>query len=192
MRVNVKLGTIVNSILAIKRQLDEALTNPPHEGAELWQTILPIVGFSGEERIRFDADEVAIFIAAGANDYAEALLLLAQRHAVHATILGEYTERRERLREAMPPPTAVVGTTGQTHLSREEMMRVRPMMVAMNTLLEQLIAFVRDDAGLAVALARDYGKILRPYFGDPKFPAFVVPEGDAELMAARSYEPRPA
>ncbi len=87
----------------------------------------------------------------------------------------------------MPPPASVQGRTGSTVLTREELMRVRPQMVALNSLLSQLMGHLEEDVALAVALAKDFGPILRNYFDDPKYPAFVVPEDMSELMAVRRY-----
>ncbi|MEA3037115.1 MAG: hypothetical protein QOH04_2892 [Sphingomonadales bacterium] len=192
MRVHIKLGTIVNSMLTLKRQLREATSNPPMEGAELWQCVEPVVGFAGEEHITFDAEEAAVFLAAGKGDYVEALLLLARRHSVEAEVMKEYGVRREQLRRDMPPPAVVEGTKGSTYLNREEFMRVRPQMVGLNTLLTQLLEHLDEDVALGLALARDFGPILRDYFKDPTYPQFVIPEDVNDVMAVRRYgEPSP-
>lgn len=187
MRAHVKLGTIVNSMLTVQRQLRQAIADAPVEGAELWQCVEPVVGFAGEDRITFDAEELALFLAAGKGDFAEALLLLARRHAVQAEVLKEYGVRREQLRRDMPAPAAVQGTRGSTFLTHEELMQVRPQMVGLNTLLSQLLEHLAEDVGLALALADDFGPILRTYFDDPKYPSFVVPDDINEVTAVRRY-----
>lgn len=187
MRAHIKLGTIVNSILTLQRQLLAAVGDAPAEGVELWQCVLPVVGFAGEERITFDAEEAALFLAAGRGEFAEALLLLARRHAVQAEVMKEYNFRRTQLRKDMPPPRHVEGSVGSTYLNQEEMMRVRPQMVELNSLLEQLLGHLEEDVVLALALARDFGPILRPYFKDDSYPAFVVPDDPAEALAVRRY-----
>jgi hypothetical protein len=189
MRVHVKLGAIVNSIITLRRQLDSAIKNPPIAGAELWQAVEPVIGFGGDERIQFAADEAAVFVSAAKFDYAEALLLLARRHAVHAEVLQEYAAGRERLRQAMPPPDEVVDGRGSTPLTAVQYMRVRPMMVSLNSLIEQLLTHLAEDMDLALALARDFGSILRPYFKDDRFPAFTIPDDPTALVAVRRYAP---
>jgi hypothetical protein len=187
MRAHIKLGTIVNSMLTIRRQLRFAISSPPIEGAELWQCVEPVIGFAGEERTTFEAEEASLFLAAGKRDYAEALLLLGRRHAVQAEVLKEYGARREQLRRDMPPPVAIEGRQGHTILSHEELMRVRPQMVSLNTLLEQLLEHMEADIALALALANDFGPILRGYFSDPNYPAFVVPEDPDAALVVRRY-----
>jgi hypothetical protein len=185
MRVHVKLGTIVNSILTLQKQLNAAIANPPQPGAEYWQMVEPVVGFAGEEGITFEAEEVAIFIAAGKLDYAEALLLLARRHAVHAEVMREYAARRDQLRKDMPTPAAVDGRTGTTALTREDFLRLRPQMVSLNSLIEQLLGHLDEDSVLAINLAQDFGTILRAHFKDPRYPAFVIPDDPATAPVRR-------
>jgi hypothetical protein len=185
--VHVKLGAIVNSLLVVQRHIQEALANPPGPGAELWQTVQPIVGFDGEERLTFEASEMAVFLSAERGDFAEALLLLARRHAVLGETLRVHSAKRQKLRDDMPPPVSLEGTRGSTVLTAEEMRRVRPQMVELSDLLDQMIEGLTADVDLALELARDFGPILRGYFEDPAFPAFVVPDDRAELLAVRRY-----
>ncbi len=190
LRVQIKLGIIVNSLLTVRRQLAEAIADPPGDGVELWQCVQPIIGFAGEERVMFEAEEAALFLAAGAGEYAEAMQLLARRHAVQAEVLKEFGARKAELRAMMPAPALINGTTASFHLEAADYMRVRPVMIDLNSMLEQLVAHLEEDVELALALARDYGLILRAHFKDPEYPAFQVPDEESSLMAVRPYVSR--
>lgn len=176
LRTHVKLGIILNSIAVVKRQIDAAFADPPAIGAEPWQTVEPVVGAGREYEIDFDIDEMAVMLSIKRGDLADQLSLLARRHTVHGETLKEYAVRRERLRESMPAPSAVNGHTGTTELTRQQMLTVRPQMVALNSLITQLRTFLAADLLLAIALADELPAVIRSELGVADFPGFTIPD----------------
>lgn len=180
LRAHVKLGRILNSMLVVQAHLRKNLEDPPAIGAEYWQSVQPLIGSETDAGIEFDADEAALFLAAGRGDYAETLLLLARRHAVQVVVLRVYAERKAQLRRDMPPPESV-GTDyrGSTHMDRATSLKLRPQMVELNSMIADLIAHLQSDIATAMRAAKEFGPLLRTHFKDPAYPAFAItPEAE--------------
>jgi len=172
----VKLKTIIDNLGTLKRMLDRALAQPHGEGTQAWMLVEPIIGHRAEHLVEFTAAELALFMEAQRADIAEDMQMLARKNSTAGVVIETYNELRAKLKEMMPPPDMVQGNLGTTALTREQMRVLLPHMVALNSLVEQLVEALREDLELGLKVARDFGPALRAHFGPKGVPSFEVPE----------------
>ena len=191
-QVFVKLLTIVNSIYALHRHIEDSIASAEREGfghMEIWQRVEPMVGFSDEGSMRFDAEEAALFLAAKQGEYLMDLLLLGWRHGTLIATFKEYLTRRDAYRSIAPVPDTYKGTVGSAQITGDELRRLRMHTIPLESMITALRAHCAADWELAKKVARGFGGILQTYFNDPTYPALTVPE---EGPAAQSTAESPA
>lgn len=170
----VKLKTIIDNIGTLKLMIDRALARPHGAGAQPWMLVEPIVGSRVEHEVQFTAAELALFMEAQRADIAEDMQMLARKNATAGAVIDTYNELRGKLKEMMPPPDAVSGTLGTTALTSDQMRALKPHMVALNSLIDQLVAALAEDLELGLKVAADFGPALRAHLGEKGVPAFEI------------------
>ena len=187
-----KLMTITNGTIILYnhiRRCRDLNRRAENEGMQPWQTLIPMVGFTDEGNIRFEADEMAVFAKASERQFMMDAMLLAQRHSSTLASFKIYCDRREDFLEtAAPNPVQFNGEVGSTIVSHQEMMLMMPKMIPLNNLVNGLNDGMEHDLRLARSVSVDFGKITKRYFADPKFIGLAFPSDDelAQLRAAAS------
>jgi hypothetical protein len=171
----VKLKTIIDNLGTLLRMLERALANPPSKDSRPWQSVEPIVGHRGEHTVEFTAAELALFMEAQRGDLAENMQMLVRKNSTHGVVIETYNERRDALKAKMPPPQIIQGARGTTALTREQFMALAPDMVALDSLIEQLVPALREDLEFGLSIAAEFGPALQKHFDDKRFPAFLIP-----------------
>jgi hypothetical protein len=169
------LKTIIDNLGTLLRMIESALANAPAPGSRPWMCVEPIIGHRGEHSVEFSAAELALFLEAKRADIAEELQLLVRRNSTVGVVLETYNDRRAALKAKMPPPQVIQGTLGTTALTREQAQALAPDMVALDSLIHQLVPALREDLALGLKLADAFGPVLKAHFGDHRFPGFLVP-----------------
>jgi hypothetical protein len=185
-RAHVRIAELVNGILSLDRQLESMLADAgdnPQMKEHPWLVVRPFAGLSEERVPAVDASEAAIFVAAGAIDYVNDLLLLPNRYLALVGALKEYARKRELLALEMPPPDAFEGELASSFLSPEKVKQLMPRMIELNSLIAQIRAFLSDDKKMALRLAREFGPILKKYFKVESFPGFDLDQLEAPTVA---------
>jgi hypothetical protein len=182
-RVHFKLSTIANSVvhdwLYFQTQ-NKALTDPCTAHMEPWQVLQPLVGSTDEGDIRFEAEEMAIFMAAGHRDFMSDLMLLAQRHGTGVAVMQYYIRLREELKAVAPHPEELDGMLGKGMISQEDLLKLVPYTAPLNSLALQMQAAADENLQLARKVSLGIGPIVKEYFGDPKAGGMSFPS-DEEL-----------
>jgi len=172
----VKLKTIIDHLGTLKRMIDRALSRPHAHDAQLWMLVEPIIGHPSDHQVEFTAAELALFMEAQRADLAEDMQMLARKNSTTGAVISTYNQLRAELKEKMPPPIIVQGALGTTALTPEQMRALLPHMVALNSLIEQLVVALREDVALGLKVAKEFGPALKAHFGGSDIPAFVVPD----------------
>jgi hypothetical protein len=175
LQAHVKLKTIIDNLGTLLRMIERALANPPSSGSRPWMCVEPIIGHRSESAVEFTAAELALFLEAQRADIANDMQLLAHRNATDGAVLNTYNARRADLKLKMPPPQLIQGTNATTALTREQAQALAPDMVALDSLIDQLVPALREDLALGLRIAEAFGPVLKAHFGDKRFPAFIIP-----------------
>jgi len=179
LRALVKLQTIVNGMETLYRQLEGMIANADaagHSDMDLWQKVMPIVGFT-EHSIRFEPEEITIFVSREVG-YLNELLLLAERYATLESSFKTYAEHRGRLTDESP--ARMTGAAGTTEFTEAEYNKYAPRAHALNALVEQLRQFASADYEKALTVAEQFGPKARAELDDPSFPILGVDEARAQ------------
>lgn len=176
-RALVKLQIIVNGISDTHRQLEEMISAADSAGLQdqsLWQKVTPMIGFSVAP-VRFEAEEVTVFIGKE-SDYLNELLLLAERYDSMIVTFKAYSDRRERLTEQF---SAVMnGLVGSTWLDAEVHAKFASTITALDTLIIQLRDNLASDYKMALSVAGKFGPKARTQLNDPSFPLLSTEEAE--------------
>ncbi len=173
LRALVKLLTIVNGMETLYRQLEEMIAHADaqgHSDMELWQKVMPMAGFASHP-IRFESEEVTVFVSKEAG-YLNELLLLAERYAALESGFKTYAERRGKLTDEL---SAIMdGAVGTTYLTEAQKNRFAPRAHELNALVEQLRKFASADYEKALTVAEQFGPKARVQLDDASFPILAV------------------
>lgn len=184
----VKLLQIINSTISLDNHVKACLALrdlPDHEHMEPWQVLIPMVGFSDEGTIRFEAEEMAVFLAANEPDFMQDMLLLANRHSASLSAFLTYCQMRNDFRNVGPTPMAFEGELGSSLLTQEDINRLKPYTIPMNNVAISLSNGLDEDVELARKVAEQFGPITKKYFNVEKFASLGFPT-DLELAAMRA------
>jgi hypothetical protein len=180
LQAHVKLKTIIDNLGTLLRMIERALANPPAPGSRPWMCVEPIIGHRGEHAVEFTAAELALFLEAQRGDLANDMQLLVRRNATAGVVLETYNARRADLKSKMPPPQMIQGTHGTTALTKDQAQTLAPDMVALDSLIDQLVPALREDLALGLTIAEEFGPVLKKHFGDKRFPGFLIPQQDPQ------------
>ncbi|KUR79248.1 hypothetical protein AQZ50_05255 [Novosphingobium sp. Fuku2-ISO-50] len=147
-----------------------------------WQVLIPMIGETDEGAIRFTADEMAVFAAAGEFDFMQDMMLLAVRHASSSAAFQEYCMMRSEFLRVGPKPVAFDGQIGSTTLTPEEAVSFLPYTIPLNNVALGLDARLDEDVRLSRSVAAKFGPVTKKYFKVEQFASLTFPT-DEELSA---------
>ena len=179
-RAFVKLGILVNSACGFHQHVEQMIAKADRDGntqMPLWSRISTFPAVDREPTIMFEADELAVFIAAKNVAYVDQLVLLARRHAANLASLAAFGKMKAELhynhaqlgethRDANNVSTTFArvgaGTANYLRLKAEEL----------ELFTRELRTLLADSATMAEQTAEQFGPITRLYFHDGSLPAF--------------------
>lgn len=185
----VKLLHVINSTVSLDNHVKTCLAlreKPEHSHMEPWQVLVPMIGHTDEGSIRFTAEEMAVFAAAGEYDFMQDMMLLAVRHSSSLASFQEYCRMRNDFREVGPKPQDFDGQIGGGWLTPEEVESYKPYTIPMNNVVVGLDRGLDEDLQLARSIADRFGPITAKLFKVEKFANLSFPSDDelAEMRKA--------
>lgn len=183
----IKLQLIIDSTISLSNHVKSRMAlrdDPSHAHMEPWQVLIPEIGYTDEGSIRFTAEEMAVFAAAGEYDFMQDMMLLAVRHASSLASFQEYCSMRNKFFSVGPKPERFEGEFGLTTLTREENDSYKPYTIPLNNVALGLDALLDEDERLARSVAANYGPVTKRYFNDERFGSLYLPTNE-ELAAMR-------
>lgn len=180
-RVVVKLLTLIDVLGDLKRHIDEEFAKAGTTGRETfepWQLVLPMSGHSVENVPGFSPDELTVLF--GESEYAlmQKLMLFQRRCASSYVSFQEFCDRRAVLEASMPIPTKWEGHMAITHLTEEQINKLKQFTIPLNTLILSLREHISQDWQDAAGLAADLTKFAREILEQPTL-TIAAPEDDA-------------
>lgn len=180
-RVFVKLSILANSILSLKKQIDDMDERAERDGRSdmrLFERVSPIVGLDIEKPVEFTAEDLSMFVAAKRVDYVDDLLLLARRQAAIVGGLREYGRLKVEhyyLHVSKGVTTRAEDGVSTTRLrvSAEDANFLRVKGEELDIYLRALRAQLDEYAEQARRVANEYGNIVRTYFDDASLPTLT-------------------
>lgn len=179
----VKLLHIINSTVSLDNHVKSSLAlreKPEHAHMEPWQVLVPMIGHTDEGSIRFTAEEMAVFAAAGEYDFMQDMMLLAVRHSSSLATFEEYCRMRNDFREIGPKPKDFDGQIGGLWLTPEEAESYKIYTIPMNNVVEGLAEGLDEDVRLARSVAENFGPKTAKMFDVERFADLSFPP-DEEL-----------
>jgi len=183
----VKLLTIINSTISLSNHVKGCLAlreDPNRAHMEPWQVLIPMIGHTDEGSIRFSAEEMAVFAAAGDNDFMQDMMLLAVRHASSLSTFQEYCVMRNEFGSVGPKPSAFDGEIGSAMLTQAEVDSFKPYTIPLNNVALGLDAGLDEDVRLSRSVAANFGPVTKRIFEVDNFASLTFPSDD-ELAAMR-------
>lgn len=171
----IKLLEITNGYFTICSQINEMLYNAHakgHKEWELWQKVLPMVGFDNHSHVRFDSKEIALFMKDDENsDFTNELCLIDKRYAAFNASVRDYSIRRETL-SGMLPANEIINGVGTTELDKIAAGKAIPLAYTLNSMAENIIKTMHSDRRMATSLTEEFGPRAKKLFPDRKVPSF--------------------
>jgi hypothetical protein len=174
-----KLSVVANSLLSLNQQVEEMLasrTVSPQDAAPTQRRLSAIVGFSAEMEMRFDAEDLAILVAAKRVEYLGEVQLLGRRHAALFDSLQVYRERKERFADLIASVGShEVASDGlvTSKIPAELSSRIKVEEATLESLAVAIVANLSRDCELAQGVTRKFGPAMYSHFGDQTVPFFV-------------------
>jgi len=183
----VKLLHIINSTVSLDNHVKTCFAlreKPGNTHMEPWQVLVPMIGHTDEGSIRFSAEEMAVFAAAGEYDFMQDMMLLAARHSSSLASFQEYCRMRNDFREVGPKPQDFDGQIAGGWLTPEEVESYKPYTMPMNNVVVGLDRGLDQDLLLARSIAEKFGPITAKVFKVETFVDLSFPTDD-ELAVMR-------
>ena len=172
----IKIMEITNGCYTICAQINGMLYKAHVDGRkdmELWQKVQSIVNVAEEPVVRFDPQEIALFMRPqGDPDFANALLLLDKRYASLLTSVRAYSVRREALDDQLPT-TELKDGVGSITLTKEEAAKVIPKAYALNSLLTAILEVMHEERRTSTRLSNEFHAIAKRLFPGRPVPGFA-------------------
>lgn len=184
---SVKLLHIVNSTISLSNHVKMCMAmrkNPKFAHMEPWQALVPMIGHTDDDSIRFTSEEMAVFAAAGEYDFMQDMMLLAVRNASSLATFKKYCEMRDEFRSIGPKPDAFDGQIGTATLTHQEADGYKPYTIPLNNVAVSLDAGLDNDLELARSVTAQFGPKTKKYFKVEQFVSLSFPTDD-ELAAMR-------
>ena len=185
--VVVKLLHIINSTVSLNNHVKSCLAlrdDPDRAHMEPWQVLVPMIGHTDEGSIRFTANEMGVFAAAGEYDLLQDMMLLAVRHSSSLATFQEYCAMKNEFRAIGPKPTDFNGQIGGGWLTPEEFDSFKPYTIPMNNVVVGLDAGLDEDERLARSISKRFGPTTTRIFNVERFADLAFPS-DEELAEMR-------
>jgi hypothetical protein len=187
-RALVKLVTIINGVGTLHRHIEGLISQADaqgHSGLQLWRKVLPLAGFANTE-LRFEGDDLSVFVSSGEFSYVTDLLQLAERSIALVSAFRSYAEQRKLMTDelATMATAPMEGNLGSIVLTPAELARLEPRSVELEMIVTQLRTFAREDYATAVALGDRFGPLVRSALPDTPFPNLAAGAVDAVLPTA--------
>jgi hypothetical protein len=148
----------------LKRHLDQEFAkkgSPKRTAFEPWQLVLPMTGNRIEDIPTFDADELTVLFGEGENELMQQLMLFQRRCSSAYISFQEFCDRRAALEAMMPAPFQWDGNMASTHLTQEQVNRLKQYTVPMNSLIVSLRDHLAEDSNQAKALAQKFTEFAK-------------------------------
>jgi hypothetical protein len=178
-QIGIKLFRVMNGTDDIRRHLWA-----PYEGPlvgsigadQLWRTIQPLSGLEIEPGLALNAAECDLLVKINATDFMMRQMLATSRYENIVRGMQEYRVRYEAIYQMLPPPTAMEGQIVQHNLTMEQILRIRPYSLVLDTLLQSLRTMSAENVADCGKLAEEFNPLMKGYFKE-KFMALKKPDG---------------
>jgi hypothetical protein len=167
-----KMIKINSNLYQLHRFIEEPFHKPDAKNprtaspGEPWQLVMPLAHYP--ERVQFAAEEMAMLLSLKDDALFDAMLSMDAEHNALIDAFWTFGERRGALTALLPKTH---GAAGDTTLTRDHLLALRPKIVEVNALIDDLRTRARMDyqdasqvlARLAATLKSSLGVAYEPY-----------------------------
>jgi len=178
-QVFVKLSILANSLCGYHRQIEAMIAKAEHDGNShmpIWQRLSTFAGIDRETSVEFNADELAIYIAAKRPDYVDDLILLARRYAANLANLAAFAKMKtdlhlETISLGVTERAETGVSTTRLHVPREVANSIKVRADELNLFAIEMRAMLAEDDRFARDVAERFADVTDSYLGPKSVPA---------------------
>lgn len=161
-----KILTLLNQNADIDRHIKRSLANrePTYPPGMKFALVRPL-GMPDRRPQELNQSETDLLLKSKSANLLMELELCFSRYSSIVFSMNEYKTRHETLYELMPPPVANEGMRFTHNLTLEELNRVRPYTLMLESLLESMISLMEENTAKIQECLQEYGKDMKRYFG---------------------------
>lgn len=159
-----KLIRIHSNIFGIHQHIESCLQNAELQklSGELWQFVTPLI--NPPVHVNFTSDEMALLLSLKSDEIFNSVMSLDVVHNSHIDSLVVLNTERRALTDRIRAQESSGNVLGG-NLTREQVMLLKPKMIEVNSLIEQLRQRAKEDSSLANKALIDVNKLLRDKVG---------------------------
>ncbi|MBX3512814.1 MAG: hypothetical protein KF750_04450 [Xanthobacteraceae bacterium] len=159
-----KLIRIHTNILGVYSHIEGCLSGAKQRGlvGDPWQFVTPLINPPGH--VHFNSDEMAMLLGLKDFEVFNAVLSLDVVHNSHIDSLRVLSSERRALTDRLEAEEAN-GVMLSGTMSHEQMMRLKPKMIEVNTLVEQMKERTKKDSSLAFRALDQVNMLFREKLG---------------------------
>ncbi|XSG83479.1 MAG: hypothetical protein ACPW61_06785 [Methyloligella sp. ZOD6] len=174
-----------SNILGMKRHIDECFAKAAEKGltGEPWQLFIPLAGVP--DRVDLTSDEMAMLLAQGDDDVFNKTLSLDAVHNGLVDAMRTLNDLRLLLGEKLQAESWE-GTLLSGVLDRNQMVMLRPKMIQINSLIEELHASAEKESNSVADLLTELQALLRTRL-DLKFRIELPSEGNSDFQTQTAH-----
>jgi hypothetical protein len=135
-----------------------------------------MTGYRVEDIPSFAADELTVLFGEGEPELMQQLMLFQRRCSSSYVSFQEFCDRRAALEAMMPTPFQWHGNMASTHLTDEQVNRLKQYTVPLNSLILSLRDHVSEDWSQAQSVADRLTAFARVILEQPKLTISASPE----------------
>ncbi|TPM34457.1 hypothetical protein [Mesorhizobium sp. B2-3-5] len=188
LRLMVKSSLILSDVVALKKLIDESLSNANDRGLTglpLWKRVLPIVG--SYQLYDVDAAELSPLIAAKDSDLMQTAVTLFMQHRNLVEVVRLYSEKRDGVKDIIKNHLAVEEGVITSGLTKEEHSRMVPLEIELESLIKSIRVMVSDLTEMGEKVTFGIGPAMRKFFGTDDFPVFEKEKGpEAKAVGSKN------
>jgi hypothetical protein len=160
-----KMGSIVSSYHGIQRHFEESFERAQQAGfvGEPWQFVLPSA--NTPDAVHFSTDELGMLLSLRNNEVFNSVVGMDAIHNSLVDVFKLFNAERRGLTERLPPATDGQGSILGGHISPEAFAALRPRMIEVNTLVEQLRTGAKNDFTEATKVIASLVQLLHDKLG---------------------------
>jgi gas vesicle protein len=175
LRASTKAQQIFTELIATQTLINESIKKADdagHADGHLWTKVIAPVG--GFRPIAIDTDDLVLFVEAEEFDLVNELLQMSMNHETVCEAAKTYAALRSDLKNHMPAHSVQDQVLG-AFLSEEDLKRLRPRFLELDTLITDMVARLPQYIEQTKSVASRVGPAARKFLKDPRFPRLIFP-----------------
>jgi hypothetical protein len=175
MRGSIKLQIMTNGTETLHRAIDQMVKAADADGRAneaLHVKVFPLAGHTVAP-VKFDADEISVFLAAKDDDFVNALLLQGERYTTLQVACEQYSTRRVAWTDLMVSYLAN-STANGGEMTKEQKGALSLRARELEAQITDIRSMAKENYGDLAKLSVEFGPKAKKYLNHPSFPVLTL------------------